>query len=146
MSERSGEQRHVTPALRLAPEDLEVDRTTPPRVLAAFCPAPVRARLKRSLARAVETLDFAGAQRELEIALSEGSYDVVLIGDEIDSAVRTLIIERLGAAGEISPVALTSRATLEDALDAMRAGAADIIEDGASQAELATRLAQATAR
>lgn len=132
--------------LRLARSEPDADGVTPPRVLAAFCPAPARSHLKRKLARAVETLDFAPTQRDLERALAESSYDIVLLGDEIDWATRTMLIEQLGAGGEVSPVAFTGSPTLEAALAAMRAGAADIIDQEAPEAELITRLASATAR
>lgn len=117
-----------------------------PRLLVALAPARTATRLKRTLAAQVEVLDVVRSQRELDVALAEGHYDVVCIGPDAPPVVRRRLAAQLADRGEISVVFLTAGATLEEAIGAMRAGAADLIDPQAPAEELVTRICAAAAR
>lgn len=139
------------PQLRLAGQPAAQDAPAParprlPRLLVAMAPARTSSRLKRLLAAAVETLDVAPSQRELEVALSEGRYDVVVLGEGAGPGARSALAAQLAGRGDVSVVVLAAEATLQEAIDAMRAGASDLIDPAAPAEELTARLAAAAAR
>lgn len=121
----------------------------------SLCPVPARvliigdAPLRRLLIErvapiAIRTSGAHGAD-EIRESLAEGAYDLVLVVAD-QAGWREAVVQTLGASDGVATVVVATAPTLELAVEAMQAGAADLVGADVSSDELATRLRAALQR
>lgn len=118
----------------------------PARVLVVDADAKVRDRIRRVVGGDACSCDGAPSCAAAREALSGFEYDLVVIGEGMRDGDALALTAEIGGSGGARAMVLSSRPTVQGAIDSLRAGALDLVSRKAEDEELSVRVGAALAR